>query len=740
MIIENPFQLHLVEQFINENETIIIDIETTGLNPRKDAIIGIGLGNRHTGIYLCNFRFNADNAKLRPTDISKADVQRTLSLLHGKKLWTFNGAFDLLFIKNYFGVDLIADLHTDVLLAAHTSNENRFQYGLKALAAEEFGSTAISAQTDMLASIKANGGSKNEYYKADTELMAKYCIQDCILTAKLGDLYIDRLRAEGLLNFFYQDEVMPLYREVTLPMVETGIRLDIPALQQAKLDIEADIEAIENRIHAAISDKLEVFTAWFLNKDYPPKRASPGSFAQGIAKFYNLPLPRTKAGKYSFAESAIEALPPSLGKSVLMQQAYVPPADLEAIQRMLYAEERGTARMFNLSSGHHLKKLFFDTLGETPLSKTPTGQPQADDDFLQAMAKKYDWAHDLQILRKLQKLNGTYISRLLEEAEGDRFYPQYKQHGTVTGRYSGDFQQLPRPMEDGHALVMKHTNSIRNFFIADAGKVLIDADYESLEPHVFAHISRDPAVIEIFNQGHDFYSTVAIRTERLEGLSADKKAPNYLGKLAKGKRQTAKSYALGIAYGEEDYKLGLELGIPQEEAKLLVQGYWSGFPVLKETSDAGKQQILRHGYISTPFGRRRRLYEAKQIADKYSSQILDSLWLWKQYNTNPKFYDYMKMNRKKLKKALNAAINFPTQGSAASIVNRAAIAFNRQCKIEGVAALIVGQCHDELIVSCLENDTEKASKILQFCMENTTKLSVKLKAEPVAGYRYGEIK
>jgi len=591
----------------------------------------------------------------------------------------------------------------------------------------------------MLASIKANGGSKNEYYKADTELMAKHCIQDCILTAKLGDLYIDRLRAEGLLNFFYQDEVMPLYREVTLPMVETGIRLDIPALQQAKLDIEADIEAIENRIHAAIADKLEVFTAWFLNKDYPPART--GTFAQGIATYYSLPLPRTKAGKYSLAEAAIEALPPSLGKSVLMKQEYVPTADVAAIQRLLYAEENGSARMFNLSSGHHLKKLFFDTLGETPLSKTPTGQPQADDDFLQAMAKKYDWAHDLQILRKLQKLNGTYITRFLDEQEEGIFYAQYKQHGTISGRLSGDFQQLPRPIEEGDApeIVRKHVNKIRAFFISRPGCIFVDDDYNSAEPRIFAHISNEPGIQEIFASGEDFYSKIALLVEDLKDVSAHKKAPNYLGKVNKAKRQAAKVYALGIPYSMSGYKLQFELNIPLPEAEALVKKYLDAFPNLKNWMQSTYKDVKLTGRVVTQAGRIRRLPKAKEIYAKYGD-IEDSLELWKRYNNNPSFYAYMKKLRRDMKNDIANGCNVQVQGLVASMINRASIAIAREFRAQKLEAVIVAQLHDQLVVECAEGIKEQVGAIMQEKMENTMKFSVPMVAEPSFGYNLRDSK
>jgi DNA polymerase I-like protein with 3'-5' exonuclease and polymerase domains len=69
--------------------------------------------------------------------------------------------------------------------------------------------------------------------------------------------------------------------------------------------------------------------------------------------------------------------------------------------------------MFNLSSKHHLKKLFFDQLGEEPLSRTELGNPQVDDEFLQSMCAKYNWCNDLHVYNRLNKILGTYVERVL---------------------------------------------------------------------------------------------------------------------------------------------------------------------------------------------------------------------------------------------------------------------------------------------------------------------------------------
>ena len=744
MLVTNQEQLHELQLWLQTQNEVCIDIETTGLNRFKDTIIGIGFSAIGTAFYLPLSSYSFASNQLVPEIGANNIATEVLRLLEGKRLRTWNGAFDLSRIKLSLGVDLVPWLHIDGMLLAHTVNENRFSYGLKDIAATEFGASIRTEQVDMKDSIKANGGSKVEFYKADLGLMAKYCMQDCLLTDRLIEKFLPQLAADGLEALFFTDEVMPHYREVTIPMEARGLRIDLEVARLAQSEIIEDLRVLEKSILAAVEPYLGLFKAWFMAKDYPPSRE--GIFAQAYAELMQLQLPRLPSGKLSFTARNIADLPYGHAKEVLLKKANFNPDEISATQSYLWRMDSMPG--FNLLSKHHLKKLFFDTLKEKPVSRTPgtktypQGQPQIDDEFLDLMGKKYAWAQDLRTFNRLNKIKGTYIDRFLDEAHDDRFYASYKQHGTVTGRLSGDFQQLPRVLEEGQApaVVVKHVNRIRNFFIADEGRVLIDADYESLEPHVFAHISKDPAVISIFNAGHDFYSTVAIKTEKLNEYSSDKKALNYLGKLDKAKRQSAKAYALGIAYGEEAYKLSFELGISQEQAERLVRGYWEGFPVLRETSEAGKAQILSEGYICSETGRRRRLHEAKEIAEKHGSWILNSLELWKEFHERGGEYDHMKMLRKRLKKSLNAAINFPTQSLSASIVMRAAIAVNRQFKAEGLDALVVANVHDELLVSASVANSAQAAKILQTKMETIYSLSVRLKAEPSTGTRYGEIK
>jgi DNA polymerase I-like protein with 3'-5' exonuclease and polymerase domains len=136
-----------------------------------------------------------------------------------------------------------------------------------------------------------------------------------------------------------------------------------------------------------------------------------------------------------------------------------------------------------------------------------------------------------------------------------------------------NYQSLKKT-EKIHQLLVHYTNVVRAFLNSGEGRKIIDADYESLEPHCFASVAGDIALQEIFNNGWDFYSTVAIRTEKLnedknrfpDGVSPDKKAPNYLKNLDAPARNKAKAYSLGIAYGMEAYALAKTLDISQKEA------------------------------------------------------------------------------------------------------------------------------------------------------------------------------
>lgn len=699
IIVDTSEKLAEALEFIHGQDLLAFDIETTGLNPRKDSIIGFGVSGALDGCYFPVASFNSTLGSLVPSGLALANIQTVLHLLKTKKLLMFNAAFDAVFTNNYFKVDLLPALHADVMLLKHTCDED-FPFGLKEIATKLWGHDVTKEKEAMQASIKANGGAAKEYYKADAALIAAYCVQDSLLTFRVYNHYSSQLRAQGLEAFFYDDEVMPLYKTVTIPMETHGIQLDIWLLKSSQTDIQQDLEDLETKIQTQIAPQLGLFTTWFLNKDYPHKEKG------RIAKIMK---------KYDF--------------SIREAQMHAFICD-------------GAGHMFNLLSKHHLKKLFFDTLKETPLSTTDLGNPQVDEEFIESMVAKYPWCKDLTVYNKLTKLKGTYIDRLLEESEDGVIYPRFFQHRTVSGRYSGDMQQLPRPLAEGSSepVVRKYTNRIRQFIIPRPGNVLVGADYETLEPSIFAHTSGDPLLQEIFKAGTDFYSEVAIRTERLRDVSSDKTASNYLGRVDKEKRQKAKAYALGIAYGMTGYKLQYEIGVPLEVAESLVADYLAAFPGLARWMEKSKDAVRHDGAIRSEAGRVRHMPRCKTLFAKYGARLGDSLQLWKDFHNNPVLYTEAKVAHKEYKNLCNNAINFQVQSLAASIVNRAAIELVKKLKSEQLKTAIICQVHDELVFEVPQDEISKVMPMIKYVMENIYKLSVPLRAEPKQGSCYADTK
>jgi DNA polymerase-1 len=523
-------------------------------------------------------------------------------------------------------------------------------------------------------------------------------------------------------------------------MEKNGVPVDVNMMQEAQINITNDIATLEDNIQNIIQPNLGIFTKWFLDKEFPVKNS--GEFAQKVALIGALDLPKTETGRFSFASKNIEALPDSQFKSFLLGTGNLDENVITEAQRLCW-KDMNLKHMFNLSSKHHLKILFFETLMEKPINKTDLGNPQVDDLFLSVVAKKYEWVALLQQFNRLNKLKGTYIDRLLTEQKNGIFYPRWFMHGTTSGRLSGDLMQLPRKMEEGEdsELVVRYNNMMREFIISGTNRKLVGADYASLEVVVFADDAGDEPLLNMIRNDEDFYSKTAIDIHNLrDKYSANKKADNFLKKHQPTLRQEAKIYSLGIRYNMQSFKLSKELNISQKAAEKIINSYFESYPKLKTRMDELINQALTKGYVKSKGGRVRHLALLPKLHYSHGEILSDSLALWKKYHEIPKKYEQIKYLAKQYNNLKNNALNFPIQSMAATITNKASIAMTKEFKRQNLDASICRIQHDEVVLSCSKKRADRVAKIMKYTMENTTKLSVPLNADPEVGERYGEIK
>ena len=761
--------VELMVQHIEDSSHIAVDTETTGLNVRKDRIVGWSVsGEEGVGFYLPVEVWNPIEEKLEEQYIGGISChsisEKLFKMLIGKKLVAHNFSFDGRFIKNFYGIDLIPSIWVDTGMLVHTlKEEGAFGYGnpfgLKPIAImhqQELGldveQAANQEQLEMKESIKRNGGSttkdKFEIYKADLDILSRYGAADTDLTLRICNLYLRKLKEEGLEQFFFEDEVMPIYREVTIPMEEHGVSLDMELLEKTKQEIIKDLEENKKTVLDSLM-RTDEARRWVVDtavNKFPP--SNKGNYAQELCKMYDLPLPRSeKTQKYSLTVKTLSELckqntDPHLSPilSFLSDGNIEHLGEVESVKlSMSMWKKFNDGEYINVQSKKHLGEIIFDYFGEKALSQTEKGQDQFNMDMIEHLSSRYEWAENLRVYNKLLKIKSTYIDRFLDGQEDGVYYPYFKQNGTVSGRYGSDLQQLPKPKEEGEdvPLIVHYNNLVRAFFVPRKGNLFIDDDYSSLEPRIFSAVAGDEGLKDIYRKGWDFYSTIAIRTEKLEedkvkypnGVSPDTKSPVFLKKIDAPKRNKAKSYSLGIPYGLSAFALAKTLDITQKEAQILVDGYLNGFPQLKEWMGRTREFIKENGYIKNKVGRVRHLPLVKEIYGKFGDRLMDFKFR-KQLADSLGSEEVQKLYMD-YKNQLNNGYNFQIQSMGASICGRAALGINRRAKEMGIQAQVILQVHDQLVIEVEEGRAEEFAKEVQYIMENTITLDgVELIAEP----------
>ena len=728
-----------------ESDLLAYDVETNGVFEKTAALYGIGLAFTENKAFYLPWR-NPDGTNFWNSSDADAIISWLGEMLKAKKVIGHNIIYDALVTERNLDLAFTEAIHADTILMRHLLVEDG-DFALKEIAVQELGPWADKAQDKLMNEVIAAGGKwtrdEKDMYLASTDTLGEYCCWDVILTMMLYNLFEKKIQDEGLSDLFYRDEVMPLYKEVTINMKRRGFPIDVAYYGNLKQEITNEINLIEDEVMSLIKNDTRQFELELLNNECPVKAT--GLFPKAYAEAAQFPLPiNKKTGEITLAKKAIEAqLAATPQYRVLYDfilsgvSTHLDPITIEKAQRLVFFNRNPDSKhIFNLRSNDHLIKLLFDIWGFQVLERTDKGKPKVDDDYLDTI-KGNPVIDKLLDYKKLNKLLSTYVDGILDRQHQGIIYTSMLQFGTTSGRYSSrnpNLQNQPRVKDDDSGLspmVLKYVNAIRKGFIAGKGYKVVNADYASLEPVCFAHVSGDKKLQDVFRNGEDLYSRVGIETFNLQGVSAVKKDPNYLKNIHPEIRQTAKTIALAIPYGAEASRISEILGIKYKDAEDIIQKYLRGFPSLSKYMSRQNYRAKTDGMVKTEFGRIRHLREAKAMYSLYGDDLLNYKWANSHGKTDL---------RRKYKNALNNAKNFPIQGLAAHIVNRAMIAITREFKRQNIDGYIALQVHDEITCIVREDQAQLAADIIQDCMINTTTISVPLGAEPLIADNWGEAK
>lgn len=164
---------------------------------------------------------------------------------------------------------------------------------------------------------------------------------------------------------------------------------------------------------------------------------------------------------------------------------------------------------FNPNSGIQIKKLLYDLIKLPVINLTESKQPATDGDTLKALLNHTTDKDVLDLLQALidysavEKILSAFIptfKKATPASDGRRYiYGNFNLGGTVSGRLSSskpNLQQIP-------ATGSKYAKLIKSCFQAPKGWLWVGLDFQSLEDHISALVTKDPNKLKVYTDEYD---------------------------------------------------------------------------------------------------------------------------------------------------------------------------------------------------------------------------------------------
>lgn len=446
---------------------------------------------------------------------------------------------------------------------------------------------------------KAEKFDKIPWDKKPLEPLCKYGCQDTDYTLRLAMFFESKLIEIGMYPLF-RHLIMPASR-VLQHAEKTGLYLDRKFNQEL-------LESYKPKIEQATSNCLNLprvkkFSRWLVQERISKYLASIESELEDLD--YHNPKDARKIASREQKISNIRAGVFTTKKELELTREVNLGSTID-LPLLLYSE----------------KGFKFPIIKYTKDKKTnrDTDKPSTDEDTLVELRltvknpenPKAIFLDNLLELRGLKKMYTTYIEGWHDKVQDDdRIHGQFKIIGTTSGRLSSsepNLQQIPKTSVDAN---------IKKQLVAPNGKLYMALDYSQAELRIMAHLSGDETYLEAFAKGQDPHLAIAankygVSYEEANKAYSDEQHPDY--KLWKNRRKQAKQICFGIIYGIQKKLLAVKLSDPKagiivtpDEAQQQLNEFFQEHPKIKKFMINQEKVLIKHGYIKSLFGRKRRL-------------------------------------------------------------------------------------------------------------------------------------
>ena len=316
-IIKSLDELNKFVKSVKQKNILSFDIETDGLNPMLNQIVGLSFSLKEdTGVYI-PIRFKDKSKNLFGEDDISTVIEIIRPIMEDKNILKTgqNIKFDMLLYKRH-GIN-VKGLVCDTMLAAHLLKPDSRSYKLDNLSVERLNYKMIPIE-DLI----GKGKKQITMAEVDLEKAGYYACEDADIALQLTNIFLKELENADLEHFYNKIE-LPLI-DVLLNMEFEGTFVDKNMLEHMSIDLGKTIEDLSKKIikdagtEFNINSTQQLANILFdvLNLTKIKQRSTAEPVLEALSKEHSLPKKILKYRKLTKLKNTyLDSLPPLVNKN-----------------------------------------------------------------------------------------------------------------------------------------------------------------------------------------------------------------------------------------------------------------------------------------------------------------------------------------------------------------------------------------------------------------------------------------